>query len=222
MPELPSGVVTFVFTDLVESTRLWDEYPDAMGAALARHDAILREAVEAHGGTVIKSTGDGGYAVFGSAHTAVATCVAAARALAAEPWGETGRLHARTGIHTGVAEERDGDYFGPTLNRASRLMSAAHGEQIVISQRTSELVRDALSDELMLIDLGEHRFDQILPAPNACINSRSRDWRRSSRRCSCTGRVPGRDHASRAVVCSDRRTYRRARRRARPPGSPAR
>ena len=129
-----------------------------MGVALARHDAILREVIEAHGGTVIKSTGDGGYAVFGSAPAAVAACAAAARVFASESWGETGRLRARTGIHSGVAEQRDGDYFGPTLDRASRLMTAAHGEQIVISQRTAELVRDALSDDLMLLDLGEHRF----------------------------------------------------------------
>jgi class 3 adenylate cyclase len=158
MTELPSGMVTFVFTDLEGSTRLWEDHPDEMGGALARHDAILREAIESHGGVVIKSTGDGGYAVFGAAPTAVAASVAAARALAGEKWGATGPLRARIGIHTGEAEARDGDYFGTTLNRAARLMAAAHGGQIVLSQLSAELVRDTLPDGLALLDLGEHRF----------------------------------------------------------------
>ncbi len=118
MSELPSGTVTFVFTDLEDSTRLWEEHPDAMRVALARHDAILREVVEAHAGTVVKSTGDGAYAVFGVAADAVRAASAVVVALHRAEWAATGPLKARLGVHTGSAEHRDDDYFGPALNRA--------------------------------------------------------------------------------------------------------
>ena len=133
MAELPSGTVTFLFTDIEGSTRLWDEYPEAMQAALAAHDAILRGAVEAGGGHVVKTTGDGIHAVFATARDALDAAVVMQLGLAAEPFEETGRLRVRMGVHTCEAERRDGDYYGSEVNRAARLMGVAHGDQIVVS-----------------------------------------------------------------------------------------
>jgi predicted ATPase/class 3 adenylate cyclase len=158
---LPTGTVTFLFTDLEVSTRLWEEHPEAMKRALARHDALLRNAVEAHGGHVVKTTGDGLHAAFGTAHDAVDAAVAAQRALAAESWAETGPLRARMGLHTGEAEYRAGDYYGGALNRAARLTNAAHGGQIVVSHATEQLLRDGLREDVDLIDLGEHRLRDL-------------------------------------------------------------
>ena len=158
MVELPTGTVTFLFTDLEASTRLWDEHPEAMRDALARHDAILRDSVERHAGHVVKTTGDGILAVHTVALDAVDAAVDAIRALTSEAWPATGPLRVRMGIHTGSAEARDGDYFGNAPNRASRLMTAAHGMQIVLSQVSADLVRDDLPDGLELVDLGEHRL----------------------------------------------------------------
>lgn len=161
MEELPSGTVTFVFTDLEGSTRLWETYPDAMQAALARHDTILRAAIDGHGGAVVKTTGDGCLAAFPTAAAAVAATVEVQRDLTAEPWGATGPLRVRIGAHTGTAEIRDGDYFGTTLNRAARLMATAHGGQIVCSGPTAELVRDELRAGVELVDLGEHTLRDL-------------------------------------------------------------
>jgi predicted ATPase/class 3 adenylate cyclase len=161
MTELPTGTVTFLFTDLESSTRLWEEHPDAMQGALARHDEILRDAIAAHNGHIVKMTGDGAHAAFTNAEEAVAAAVDAQRGLAAESWGAPRELRVRMGIHTGPAEARDGDYFGTAVNRAARLMSAANGGQIVVSLATGELVRDVLRDDVRLNDLGEHRLRDL-------------------------------------------------------------
>ena len=116
--ELPSGTVTFLFTDLEGSTRLWEVHPDAMHDALARHDTILRDAVAGHEGHIVKTTGDGIHAVFGTAHDALDAAVAMQHALAAESFGETGPLRVRMGVHTCEAEYREGDYYGSEVNRA--------------------------------------------------------------------------------------------------------
>src|SRR5206468_979508 len=116
MPALPSGTVTFLFTDVEGSTHLWEEHGTAMGAALARHDALLRLTVLAHGGHVVKSTGDGLHAAFARAEDAVAAATACQRALAADAAGCGPRLAVRIGLHTGATEEREGDYFGPAVN----------------------------------------------------------------------------------------------------------
>jgi predicted ATPase/class 3 adenylate cyclase len=158
MPELPTGTVTFLFTDVEGSTRLWEEFPEAMQSALARHDDLLREAVEAHGGYVVKTTGDGVHAAFATAADAIATAIAGQLALRDEDWDPIEPLRVRMGVHTGVAELRDGDYYGGTLNRAARLMSIAYGDQIVVSLATAELVRD---DDYELVDLGEHRLRDL-------------------------------------------------------------
>jgi class 3 adenylate cyclase len=160
VPERPTGTVTFLFTDVEGSTKLWEQHPAAMKVAVARHDAILRSAVEAHLGYVVKTTGDGLLAAFATAHAALAAAVQAQRSLLAETWSEIGSLGARMGLHTGPAEERAGDYFGPALNRTARLMAAGHGGQILLTQATYELVRDDVVPEIALRDLGEQRLKE--------------------------------------------------------------
>jgi Adenylate and Guanylate cyclase catalytic domain len=121
VPELPTGTVTFLFTDLEGSTHLWEEHPVAMHAALARHDEILRDAIAAHDGHVVKQRGDGFHAAFASASGALLAARDAQLALGYESWGETGALRVRMGVHTCQAEVRDGDYYGSAVNRAARL-----------------------------------------------------------------------------------------------------
>ncbi len=161
MAQLPTGTVTFLFTDLEGSTRLWEQEPDAMRGALARHDEILRDAVEKRGGVVVKTTGDGLHAAFATAQDAVAAAVDAQQGLANEPWGLAEPLLVRMGVHTGESDLRDGDYFGTSVNRAARVSAAAHGGQIVVSHVTEELVRDQLPDDLHLEDLGEHHLRDL-------------------------------------------------------------
>ena len=161
MPELPTGTVTFLFTDIEGSTRLWEEHPDEMKYALARHDEILRDAVVSQGGHVVKTTGDGVHAVFARAGDALAAAIAGQQGIEAEPWAGTPRLRVRMGVHTGEAESREGDYYGPSLNRAARLMAAGHGGQVLVSHATEELVRDALPPDTALVDLGEHRLRDL-------------------------------------------------------------
>jgi DNA-binding XRE family transcriptional regulator len=136
-PALPSGTVTFLFTDIEGSTTLWEQHPQAMAAALARHDAILRRAIQAYQGVVVKSTGDGIHAVFVRVPDAIAAALTAQRALQAEPWGLLAPLRVRLALHTGVTEEPDGDYFGPPLNRVARLLAAGHGSQTLLSLATT-------------------------------------------------------------------------------------
>ena len=161
MNGLPSGTVTFLFTDVEGSTRLWEEYPEAMQATLARHDEILRDAIIAHDGHIVKTTGDGVHAAFATAGAAARAATDAQYALTTEPWGETGELRVRMGIHTGPAEQRDGDYYGTALNRAARLMSVAHGKQILVSLATEELLADELDARTELVDLGEHELRDL-------------------------------------------------------------
>src|SRR6478735_3498897 len=112
MTELPSGTVTFLFTDVEGSTRLWEEHPDAMREALARHDEILREAILEHEGHVVKTTGDGVHAAFDTAPAAAIAALTAQIRFCNTSWGELGPLGVRMGLHTGSAEQRDGDYYG--------------------------------------------------------------------------------------------------------------
>jgi predicted ATPase/class 3 adenylate cyclase len=159
MPELPTGTVTFLFTDLEGSTRLWEEHSETMKAALARHDEILRDAVESHGGHIVKTTGDGVHAAFADPAGALTAAVTAQQGLVEAAMDPPMRV--RMGIHTGPAEVRDGDYYGNPVNRAARLMSAAHGGQIVVSLATEELARDHLPGGAALVDLGEHRLRDL-------------------------------------------------------------
>ena len=148
--EPPSGVVTFLFTDIEGSTRRWEANADAMRVALAAHDEVLRTAIEGHGGSLFKHTGDGVCAAFASPKSAVDAAVAAQREL---------ELPVRMGIATGEAELRDGDYFGTVLNRAARVMAAGHGGQILLVESTASLL-----SEIDLVDLGPRRL-RDLPTP---------------------------------------------------------
>jgi predicted ATPase/class 3 adenylate cyclase len=154
--------VTFLFTDLADSSRLWEEFPAAMPRALARHEQVIREAVAHHGGYVVKTMGDGVHAAFATAGDAVFAALDAQLGLQREPWGETGRLRVRMGLHTGTAQVRDGDYFGTEVNRAARLMAVAHGGQVVCSQATADLARPTLVSGCGLVDLGEQYLRNLL------------------------------------------------------------
>jgi predicted ATPase/class 3 adenylate cyclase len=159
--EATSKTLTFLFTDLESSTHLWERLPEAMRDSLARHDAILRAAVEGSEGQVVKGTGDGMMAVFESAPNGVSACLAAQRGLAREPWGETGALRVRMGLHAGVAETRAGDYYGPTVNRSARIMAVGHGGQVLLSEAAAALTVDQLPEGTALRDLGEHRLKDL-------------------------------------------------------------
>jgi class 3 adenylate cyclase len=142
MSSPPTGTVTFLFTDIEGSTKMWERSPQAMHRALARHDEILRDAIEEQKGYVFKTVGDAFCAAFPTAPDALEAALSAQRTLFADEWPQTGPLRVRMALHTGAAEERDGDYFGPPVNRVARLLSAAHGGQVLLSLPTHEMVRD--------------------------------------------------------------------------------
>lgn len=171
---LPTDTATFLFTDIEGSTTLWEQDPDAMRVALARHDALMRDAIGSNHGCIVKSTGDGVHAVFAVAADAIAAGVALQRALQCLP-ATVGKAHTagsgtgllvtlkvRAGMHAGAAELRDGDYFGGTVNRAARIMSVAHGEQLLLSGAIEEAVRGQLPDGITLRKLGEHRLKGLV------------------------------------------------------------
>lgn len=157
----PTGLVTFLFTDIEGSTKLWERYPQAMRPALARHDAILREAIEENDGYVFKTIGDAFCAAFPSAIQALTAVLTAQRGLAKEPWGETGPLRARMALNTGEAEFRENDYFGPPVNRTARLLAVGHGGQVLLSSTTQDHLLDELPNGVELRDLGKHRLKDI-------------------------------------------------------------
>jgi predicted ATPase/class 3 adenylate cyclase len=159
---LPTGTVTFLFTDIEESTRLWEQYPAAMRQALARHDSLLRHAIETHGGCIFKTVGDQFCTAFAAAPAALAAAMAAQCTLQAESWEVTGPLRVRMALHAGDAHQRERDYFGPPLNRVARLLAAGHGGQILLSQAAQERVRDYLPPGASLRDLGERRLRDLV------------------------------------------------------------
>ena len=175
---LPTGVVTFLFTDIEGSTRLWERRPEAMRAALAVHDRLLREAIDSHDGHVVKMTGDGVLAAFDSPVAALAAALDAQRFLASRgdrptttppplsplntnPLSSDPLIRARMALHTGAAELREGDYHGATLNRAARLMSTGHGGQVLLSGVTAALLEGSLPPGVTLRALGEHRLRDL-------------------------------------------------------------
>jgi predicted ATPase/class 3 adenylate cyclase len=154
-------VATLLFTDIEGSTKLWDREPEAMSRALARHDALSRSAVETHRGTVVKMTGDGMYAAFDEPADALAATIELSRALVG-PGAEGGlALRVRYGLHAGLVERRDADLFGSAVNRAARLMKAANGNQILVSQAVADGVRDRLPAAVTLLDLGSVRLRDL-------------------------------------------------------------
>jgi predicted ATPase/class 3 adenylate cyclase len=154
--EVPSGTVTLLFTDIEGSTRLWENHPEAMAIALRRHDELMRSTIQSAGGFVFKTVGDAFCAAFALATDAVEAARNAQWSLQLEPWPPDAPIRVRMALHTGECEERDNDYFGPTVNRTARLEATAHGGQIVMSQSTAELVRNGLSPGQTLVDLGRH------------------------------------------------------------------
>ncbi len=157
----PTGTVTFLFTDIQGSTKLWEQNPDAMRPALARHDQLLHQSIEDNGGYVFKTIGDAFCAAFPTANQALNAALAAQIAVSAEPWELPTPLLVRMALHTGTTEERGGDYFGPPLNRVARLMAAGHGGQTLLSDVTQGLVRDALAPPATLLDLGKRRLKDL-------------------------------------------------------------
>lgn len=153
--------VTYLFTDIEGSTRLWEEAPERMRLALARHDALCHAAVERHRGTIVKTTGDGVHAAFDSARDALAAAVDMQIALAAPEAGDGIALRIRCGLHRGVDERRAGDFYGREVNRAARIMSAAHGGQILVSQAVADAVRAAPPADVSLRDLGVARLRDL-------------------------------------------------------------
>jgi predicted ATPase/class 3 adenylate cyclase len=170
-----TGTFTFLFTDIEGSTRLWERDPEAMSLALARHDHLLRTAIETHNGQVFKTIGDAFCAVFMNASEAIAAALTAQLVLLQEPSEAKGQdkagtappgptpilMRVRMALHTGIAEARDGDYFGQTLNRTARLLAIAHGGQVLLSQQAEALSRGLLPTQASLIDLAFHRLKDL-------------------------------------------------------------
>ncbi len=152
---------TFLLTDIAGSTRLWEEHADAMGAALAIHDDLLRSAITSSGGVVVKTMGDGMLAVFERPADALEAAILAQRSLRDTTWGETGPLRVRMALHTGTAESREGDFFGQALNRDARILAIGHGGQILLSAMAAMLARDGRPPGVELLDLGSHRLRDL-------------------------------------------------------------
>ena len=163
MADLPSGTVTFLFTDIEGSTALWERDRTAMAAVVERHIALLDAAIQAHGGIHFKTIGDAVQAAFPTAPQAVAAALEGQQALLTEDWGQVGRLRVRMAVHAGEAtpDER-GDYLAGPLNRLSRLLAAGHGGQIILSQAVQQLSRGDLADGATVRHLGEYRLRDLL------------------------------------------------------------
>lgn len=168
MNDLPGGTVTFLFTDIEGSTKLWQQFPNAMPAALARHHEILRRAIESHNGYVFQIIGDACCAAFATAFDGLDAALYAQRALHDFEWGETGAIRVRMALHTGAAEVRAGEFTsgeyvsGYTLSSAARLLGAGHGGQILLSEPTAALVREQLPPNTALLDKGAHRLKDLV------------------------------------------------------------
>ena len=159
----PIKTLTFLFTDIQGSTRLWEQHPDAMRAALARHDTLLRHSIEQHGGHVFKTAGDAFHAAFAQPRSALAAVLQAQTALHAQPWPlpEGEALRVRAALHAGEAEQRGGDYFGAPLGRTARLLGAAHGGQTLLSETLASLLPPVLESGAVLRSLGRHRLKDL-------------------------------------------------------------
>ncbi len=160
---LPTGVITFLLTDIEGSTRLWEREPDAMRQALVRHDAIVSACVRRQQGHVVKSKGEGDsvFAVFLRARDAVNAALIVQLALGMEKWPTSVPIRVRMAIHTGHVELRDGDYYGPTVNRCARLRALGKGGQVLISGVTAQLVQSQLPSGGSLRDLGTHQLKDL-------------------------------------------------------------
>src|SRR5579872_3416765 len=158
---LPTGTVTFLFSDIEGSTERWERHREAMRASVRRHEELMRSAIQAHNGSVFKTIGDAFCAAFFSVADAIAAALDAQRALLGEDWSSIGGLKVRMAIHTGHTEERDGDYFGPAVNRVARLLAIGHGSQVLVSGASADLVQGELPPQAALRDLGAHRLKDL-------------------------------------------------------------
>jgi len=163
--ELPEGIVTFLMTDVEGSTRVWEEDPQAMAGALREHDALIRRLVQEHGGILMKWRGEGDstFSVFTDAAGALSAAGQIQGAMANHAWPTPRPLAIRAALHTGAAELRGRDYFGPAVNRCARLRALARGGQTLVSAAARELVRDGLPPGLDLVDLGERELRDLGP-----------------------------------------------------------
>ena len=163
MPDLPTGTITFLFTDIEGSTALWEQQPAAMRQALIRHDTLVEQVVAEHDGCVVRPRGEGDsrFAVFARATDAVAAAAALQQVLHAEPWPTPTPVRVRMALHTGEADLREGDYYGSAVNRCARLRGTAHGGQILVSLATEQVVREHPLAGIDLRDLGEHRLKDL-------------------------------------------------------------
>ncbi len=155
------GLATFLMTDIEGSTRLWEQAATAMRVALEVHDHLLRTAVEGHDGAVVKTTGDGLLARFADPAAAVMAAIESQRGLAAHAWPDEAVIRARMAVHTGSAQARDGDYFGPALNRVARLLAIGHGGQVLLSGITAAIVVEGMPEGATIIDLGDQRLRDL-------------------------------------------------------------
>src|SRR4051794_16197162 len=170
MSEMPRGTVAFLFTDVEESSALWERDGAAMMSAMARHVSLLREAASAHGGVLFKTVGDGTQSAFPTAPAALCAAVTAQRAFLAEPWpDELGPLRACMAIHAGEAEPRAGDYLAAPLNRLSRLLGIARGGQILLTEAVEQLAQDGLPPGGSLQELGEMRLRDLKRAERVFV-----------------------------------------------------
>ena len=151
---LPTGAVTFAFTDIEGSTARWERNRVAMQEAVRRHDAILRAAIAEHGGSVFKTIGDAFCCAFARPEDAVAAMLAAQQTLAAEDFSAIDGLRVRAAIHSGTADEREGDYFGPAVNKVARLLAIGHGGQILLTAESATLVDRALPADVVVARSG--------------------------------------------------------------------
>ncbi len=161
MKPLPTGTVTFAFTDIEGSTVRWERDRIAMQEAVRRHDAILHKLIAEHGGYVFKVVGDAFCSAFARPHDALAAMMSAQQQLAAEDFSAVDGLRVRTAIHTGTADEREGDYFGPEVNRVARLLAIGHAGQVLLSGATAALVGRDLPPQASLRDLGAYHLKDI-------------------------------------------------------------
>ncbi len=165
--ELPTGTVTFLFTDIEGSTKLAQEFRDELPTLLTRHNDILKQAIEANNGFLFQVVGDSFSAAFDIAINALKAACEAQRLLHAEAWSPA-PIEVRMGIHTGEAQlvhdiSIEGSYSGyATLAMTQRIMSAAHGGQILLSQITRDLIREQIPSEMTLLDMGEHRLKDLI------------------------------------------------------------
>ncbi|MCC2626522.1 MAG: adenylate/guanylate cyclase protein [Thermomicrobiales bacterium] len=163
MADLPRGTVTFLFTDIERSTERWERDQATMAVAVARHIALLDTAIQAHDGIHFKTVGDAVQAAFPTSPQAVAAALDGQRSLLAENWGHISPLKVRVALHAGEAQpDARGDYLSAPLNRLARLLTTAHGGQVLLTQTVQQLVRGALPPNVELRDLGEHRFRDLV------------------------------------------------------------